>query len=114
MDRTTWALGLALGVSVGGAHAADPPASALALQNAFRDAIRAAEPSVACVLVSRSDVYQRWFGQKIPADNPGRLGDFHPDWTHFNPPDSDRAQLREMQRAIYRKRRFQQVNEDTI
>jgi S1-C subfamily serine protease len=44
-----------------------------ALQEVVQRTIRAAEPAVACLLVSRSDAYQR-FGQGPAADNPGRLG----------------------------------------
>src|SRR5262249_40579043 len=39
-------------------------------------AIQEAEPAIACILVSRSDVYEKFFGQKPPADNPGKLGGF--------------------------------------
>jgi S1-C subfamily serine protease len=46
---------------------------ALALQTLVQQAIRQAEPSVACILVSRSDAYQR-YGQGPSPDNPGRLG----------------------------------------
>jgi S1-C subfamily serine protease len=52
---------------------------ALALEEAMEQAIQRAEPAVACVLVSRSDVYQKWFGEPPHPDKPGRLGSFHPD-----------------------------------
>jgi S1-C subfamily serine protease len=51
---------------------------ALALQETLQDAIKTAEPSMACILVSRSDVYERFFHQRPPADNPGKLGGFDP------------------------------------
>ncbi len=48
---------------------------ALALQEVMQKAIEDAEPSVACVLVSRSDAYQR-YSQGSASDNPGKLGAF--------------------------------------
>ena len=48
---------------------------ALALQEAMQKAIEDAEPSVACILVSRSDAYQR-FSQGPAHANPGKLGAF--------------------------------------
>src|SRR5262245_11442487 len=51
---------------------------ALALQAAVREAIARAEPAVACVIISRSDEYQKL--QPLPSggDQPGRLGGFDP------------------------------------
>ncbi|HZY87548.1 MAG TPA: trypsin-like peptidase domain-containing protein [Gemmataceae bacterium] len=46
-----------------------------ALQKAVQRAIERAEPSVACVLVSRSDAYRRWKAGPSP-DTPGKLGHF--------------------------------------
>ena len=71
MCRT--ALGLVL-LFVG---AAEPPQlkEALALEKAFQDAIQEAEASIACILVSRNEAYQR-YGQGAPADQPGKLGSF--------------------------------------
>jgi S1-C subfamily serine protease len=51
---------------------------ALALQEAMESAIKEAEPAIACILVSRSDVYHKWFGKPLHADKPGQLGDFSP------------------------------------
>jgi serine protease Do len=48
---------------------------ALALQRAVQEAIRKAEPSIACILVSRSSQYAR-FEKKVPHAVPGRLGGF--------------------------------------
>ncbi|MCI0461699.1 MAG: PDZ domain-containing protein [Gemmataceae bacterium] len=48
---------------------------ALALQEVMQQAIEAAEPSIACVLVSRSDAYQR-YSQGPASDNAGKLGAF--------------------------------------
>jgi serine protease Do len=60
----------------GPAPGADRPApAALALQEAIQQAIERAEPSIACVLVSRSDAYARW-GQAPSAEAPGKLGTF--------------------------------------
>lgn len=51
---------------------------ALALQTAMQAAIRQAEPSIACILVSRSDGY-RQFGRGAAPDIPGLLGEFYAD-----------------------------------
>jgi serine protease Do len=50
---------------------------ALALQRVMQRVIAQVEPSIACVLVSRSDAYQR-LGQRPGSDVPGRLGTFDP------------------------------------
>src|SRR5262249_61548554 len=54
-----------------------PPAAkeGLAFQEALEKAIAEAEPSIACVLVSRSDKYKD-FGQGPSPDQPGKLGEF--------------------------------------
>ena len=49
--------------------------NALALQQVMQKAIEDAEPSIACILVSRSDAYQR-FSQSTANANPGKLGRF--------------------------------------
>jgi serine protease Do len=58
-------------------RAADKSAlrDALALEAAIEDAIKQAEPSIACILVSRSDAYQKIFHEP-PPPNPGQLGPF--------------------------------------
>ncbi len=48
---------------------------ALALEKAVQDAIQQAEPSIACILVSRSEAYREFF-QEPPPDKPGQLGAF--------------------------------------
>ena len=48
-----------------------------ALQKGIQKAIAAAEPSIACILVSRSDGYRRFGGYPAP-DPTGKLGDFDP------------------------------------
>ena len=50
----------------------------LALEESLQDVIKETEPSVACVLVSRSSIYRTEYGDKPPADQPGKLGDFDP------------------------------------
>jgi S1-C subfamily serine protease len=86
MYRACLALGLAL---LGNplARAADRPAleQALALEQAVQDLIKQAEPSVACILVSRSDDYRRNFHDEPPADEPGKLGGFDPNGKHLMP-----------------------------
>jgi serine protease Do len=53
------------------------PVGVPALQEAIRQAIERAEPSIACVLVSRSDAYARWSAAPS-AEAPGKLGAFDP------------------------------------
>jgi S1-C subfamily serine protease len=48
------------------------------LQRAVQTVIGDAEPAIACILVSRSDGYQR-FGQGPAVGEPGKLGGFSPD-----------------------------------
>jgi serine protease Do len=52
-------------------------ADASAIEKAVQDAIQQAEPSIACILVSRSDAYREVFHEP-PADKPGQLGTFNP------------------------------------
>jgi serine protease Do len=58
----------------------DPLKQALALQAAIEKAIAKAEPSIACILVSRSDKYRdremMAFQHIRPSGEPGHLGDF--------------------------------------
>jgi serine protease Do len=55
-----------------------PSKEVLAIQSAVQNVIERAQPSVACVLVSRSDAYRKLFQDEPPADNPGKLGSFDP------------------------------------
>jgi serine protease Do len=50
----------------------------LALEDSLQDVIKQTEPSVACILVSRSDIYRNFFKDAPPADQPGKLGAFDP------------------------------------
>src|SRR5207248_1405311 len=52
--------------------------SALALEQALQEAIQQAEPSIACLIVSRSDAYRAHFKDQPPPDRPGELGGFDP------------------------------------
>ena len=61
----------------GSAQAQPTLPDADALQKVFEQIIRKAEPSVACVLVSRSEEYVR-HGPAPSADAPGKLGRFTP------------------------------------
>ena len=60
---------------LGGAAADEGPSAARALERAMQEAIKKAEPSIACILVSRSQRYAR-FGAAPSANEPGRLGGF--------------------------------------
>jgi len=56
----------------------EPPAEAVALQKAVHKVIDAAEPSIACILVSRSEKKYADLGEG-PADvDSGKLGEFNP------------------------------------
>jgi serine protease Do len=52
-----------------------PLPQVLAVQKVMQDAIARAEPSIACILVSRSDAYRRLGMTPLP-ERPGTLGDF--------------------------------------
>jgi S1-C subfamily serine protease len=82
MYRTARALTFALlaGALAAVAGADEQPSlkEALALEQAMQQAIRNVEPSIACILVSRSEGYQKYFGETPSPDNPGKLGAFNP------------------------------------
>src|SRR5689334_11210389 len=52
------------------------------LQETVQKAIDQADPAIACILVSRSDAYQR-FGQGPSVENPGQLGKYVPGSLNF-------------------------------
>jgi serine protease Do len=54
----------------------------IALEQAMQEAIKKAEPSIACVLVSRSALYRQLEGKPAVVE-PGRLGDFNPARARF-------------------------------
>lgn len=64
-------------VGLAGPARADPPAEVAALQKAVHQIIDAAEPAVACLLVSRSDKYAD-LAPQVGTDTPGKLGGFEP------------------------------------
>jgi serine protease Do len=68
---------LVLALLIAGTARAEPPPEVVALETAIRKVIQAADGSVACVLVSRSDKYAA-FGGRPPSGVPGELGDFKP------------------------------------
>jgi len=81
MTRLFLALGLVVAAfSVVSGHPADekpaPSDVVRALDAAAQKAIKEAEASIACVLVTRSDIYKKKFHSLLPADNPGELGGF--------------------------------------
>src|SRR5262249_7769820 len=67
-------LGLASGPARGEKKTVNP--DVVALQAAMQTAIEEAEPSIACLLISRSEKYAREFGEGPSEDSPGILGDF--------------------------------------
>lgn len=66
-----------LSLALAGAATAAPPPEAAALQKHFHQLIEAAEPSVACILVSRSGSYAE-FRQGPSSARDGKLGEFRP------------------------------------
>ncbi len=72
-------IGISLGLLtfslIGRADEQPRPADVLALQNLIQKTIERAEPSVACILVSRSDEYKR-FNAAPPDEESGKLGRF--------------------------------------
>jgi serine protease Do len=74
------ALAIGLTTAAGTLRGQDRPIlkDAWALQETLREIIKRAEPSVACILVSRSEVYHHLTGYEPPLDNPGKLGSFEP------------------------------------
>src|SRR5437879_1062509 len=62
----------------------DDAQKALALQRVMQKVITQVEPSVACILVSRSDLYQS-LGLGPDKHHPGALGDFDPDILRSKP-----------------------------
>jgi serine protease Do len=67
--------------------------NALALEEAVQDVIRQAEPSIACVIVSRSDAYQKVF-QEPPPRSPGQLGSFDLRGTFLHGEDYQREEIK--------------------
>src|SRR4051794_39726111 len=67
-------------IVLAGLAAAAPPPEVAALQKHVHQVIDGAEPSIACVLVSRSEHYAD-FRQGPSAAAEGRLGDFRPPTT---------------------------------
>src|SRR5439155_22643971 len=68
------------------AAAAEEKAPLEALERAVEAAVKKAEPSIACILVSRSDLYSRFERRPRPGmaeEVPGRLGGF--ERPHFPP-----------------------------
>jgi S1-C subfamily serine protease len=73
---TTFALFALLAAPLSGRGEDLPrPADVLALQDRIEETIAKAEPSIACILVSRSDGYKR-FDASPPDEGSGRLGGF--------------------------------------
>ncbi|MFL5340794.1 MAG: trypsin-like peptidase domain-containing protein, partial [Gemmataceae bacterium] len=64
-------------------RADDALKQALALEEAIQQATAKAEPSIACILVSRSDAYRK-FDARLGKPVPGKLGDFQPQAQRFH------------------------------
>ncbi len=79
-----WVVLLLLLVVPGMGRADDALPGVLALEKVMQKAIRDAEPAIACILVSRSDGYQR-LGQGPAPESPGKLGTYDPAALAFPP-----------------------------
>jgi S1-C subfamily serine protease len=77
--------GLYLGLARGerGEDTESPGKDARALQESLQKIVAQTEPSIACILVSRSKLYER-FGAKPPAPEAGKLGGFNYDYSRIN------------------------------
>jgi serine protease Do len=64
---------------------------ASAIESAVQAAIAKAEPSVACISISRSDVYRKLLHDTPPPDNPGQLGGFDPSRVHSSAASDETA-----------------------
>ncbi len=81
-----------------------------ALQEAVQQAIDRAEPSIACILVSRSEGYRKWGA--APSDTPGQLGRFNAQAARRRIPDADR--LPEQDPRLQEIRNLDLSNPDTV
>jgi serine protease Do len=71
----------------------------VALQSVLQKAIADAEPSIACILVSRSDAYRRLDGLVPVPEFSGKLGDFDPRKHDFLEKDSSQEERRKLDLA---------------
>jgi S1-C subfamily serine protease len=62
-----------VGLILGGSSVA---ADVIELEKTVQEAIRKAEPSIACILVSRSPLYKQYEMRQPPTDKPGWLGEY--------------------------------------
>jgi serine protease Do len=92
-------LAVLLALAPAGAAQERGPAEVEALQKAVKHAIEQAEPSVVCVLVSRSDAYRR-LHMGPAADTPGKLGRFDARAALGNYPRRRDRQSEQVQRYI--------------
>lgn len=72
---------------------------ALALQKTIEQAIAKAAPSVACVLVSRNEIYRKLGGAPAESENTGTLGDFDPSKLDSVTTDKSREERRKLDLA---------------
>src|SRR5205823_11500495 len=82
-----------VGLVVGGSSVA---ADVAELEKTVQEAIKKAEPSVACILVSRSPLYKQLEMRQPPTDRPGWLGDYpriRNDELHPSKEDEERRKL---------------------
>jgi S1-C subfamily serine protease len=113
MFRACRIVGLALLLCLPGRLSADDESPRLReIEDGFQAAIRKAEPSVACILVARSDIYQRWFGE-TPDDDPCKLGSFEPLRVALRVPADDLPQYEELKKSL-EKRQLRPVLDEEI
>lgn len=81
------------------AKADDPLAQVLALEQAMQKAIAKAEPAIACILVSRSEAYDR-FPEASVQDEKGRLGSFNPSLLKKYLPELGKKEFEQWRRKL--------------
>lgn len=98
---------LLLGLCPALVAANEPAGDARALQAAMEQAIADAEPSIACIVVSRSNVYRNWFSDSPSSDTPGRLGGFDAVRAPLAPANrTDAGRLEDLRNEFAKKQRF--------
>src|SRR5436190_19219967 len=71
-----WSLVIGVSLFVLSAFANRAAADVAAFEQAVQETIKKAEPSIACILISRSDQYKQFEQGQPASDKPGWLGDF--------------------------------------
>jgi len=81
------------------ARADEPSAEAAAVDQAMRRVVARVEPSIACILVSRSDAYHKLFGEPA-SKTPGQLGAFPAKHGELRLPPADNPEVAALTRQL--------------